>query len=356
MSYPTALAVIAVAQGAFMVLTLILLAVNRARRHVRGRGERLAEGELTGAVQRWQLGAGSVTDVAVALRQMPPEIALEQASLLVAARVPATQRGELATALRRERWVATVLARATSRFWWRRLQAARLLSVVCGSADRELLRRLLADPHPAVLITATTALAAAGDEALVALTVDRLPDHPLVVRLFQFGALREVWPQATRALDERLRPDAAPARLEIWINLAEALGTPEVVARAATLSGHADATVRLAVARALKKYFHPDAERSLRRLLADPDWRVRGQAARGLGAIGAMAAIPDLSAALADPVWWVRFRAGLALAQLGEAGRRALRRARTMPDRYGSEMAQMVSGLSEGGVVELAEG
>ena len=53
--------------------------------------------------------------------------------------------------------------------------------------------------------------------------------------------------------------------------------------------------------------------------------------------------------------WWVRFRSALALAQLGEVGRRALRAARDRPDRFAADMAAMVSGLSDGAVVELAE-
>jgi HEAT repeat protein len=100
---------------------------------------------------------------------------------------------------------------------------------------------------------------------------------------------------------------------------------------------------------------HADAEAVLREMMKDDDWRVRAQAARGLGALGATAAIADLSNALLDRAWWVRFRAALALAQLGEAGRRALRMGRERVDRYAADMASMVSGLSDGAVVELAE-
>ena len=100
---------------------------------------------------------------------------------------------------------------------------------------------------------------------------------------------------------------------------------------------------------------HADSEAALRAMLKDDDWRVRAQAARGLGALGATAAIPELSGALVDRSWWVRFRSALSLAQLGETGRRALRTARERSDRYAADMAKMVSGLSDGAVVELAE-
>jgi hypothetical protein len=51
----------------------------------------------------------------------------------------------------------------------------------------------------------------------------------------------------------------------------------------------------------------------------------------------------------------VRFRCALSLALLGEAGRRALRAARERSDRYAADMAKLVSGLSDGAVIELAE-
>jgi len=93
----------------------------------------------------------------------------------------------------------------------------------------------------------------------------------------------------------------------------------------------------------------------LREMMRDSDWRVRAQAARALGAVGANDAVAELSNGLADRSWWVRFRSALALAQLGEAGRRALRVARERPDRFAADMASMVSGLSDGAVMELAE-
>jgi hypothetical protein len=91
-------------------------------------------------------------------------------------------------------------------------------------------------------------------------------------------------------------------------------------------------------------------------MVADPDWRVRAQAARALGTLADTESVPLLRRALADVNWWVRFRSGLALAQLGEPGRTALRECRTARDRYASDMAAMISGLSSGSIIELSEG
>jgi HEAT repeat protein len=355
LSYTLVLGVIAVAQAGFFVLVVIFLLFNRARQRAHQRRDARIAGEVSEPLHRWLIGAGPLADVARALRVIPAEMALEQSALIVALRIPPVQLEALSRELHDEAWVRTVLGYATSRFWWKRLEAARMLSVVGVSQEHALLGRLLADPHPAVQTAATTCLARSGNEALVASVVDALPRRPVVVRLYQFGALRECWRLTIPVLLEHLRRDAPAHDLEVWINLAEAIGAPECLAPVLALRAHPEAIVRLGVAKALKKYFHPEAEPALLALLADDDWRVRGQAARALGVLVAVRAIPALADALRDRSWWVRFRSGLALAQMGEPGREALRVARDGSDRFAREMAAMISGLSEGGMVELAE-
>jgi hypothetical protein len=355
MSESFVLALIAIAQSAFFVLLVVMLIVNRARRRSRERREAAAATRFAEPLRRWILGTGDVRQVTVALRQMSPRIALRQATVAATSRVAPAQLGELARALRGERWVARVLDRARSRFWWRRLEAARFLSLVAGVGDRTLLRRLLSDPHPAVQAAATRCLARISDPGLVAHVLERLPDRGAVVRLFQAEVLRDVLRHAVPDLLRRLRPDAPAAKLEVWVTIAEVLGDPQGLAAVVPLQGHPDATVRLAVARALGHYFHPDASAALSRLIADTDWRVRVQAARALGAIGGAADVPCLVSAMSDRVWWVRYRAALALAQLGDAGRRALRDVDQLRDPYAREMAAMVEGLPQSALAELAE-
>lgn len=349
------LGVIALSQAVFLGVVVVLLFANRARARRRVAREMVVTSRIANPLHEWLVGQGSLEAVVATLRDIPVELALEQASLIATLRIPPSQHLELARALRGERWVARALAGARSRFWWRRLEAARMLTVVGTGDDHELLERLLTDENPAVQTVATACLARVGDASLVRLVVEQLPERPVVVRLYQFGALRETWRLTTPVLLEVLRRDVPARRLETWINLAGAIASPECLAEILPLHLHADADVRLAVGKALRQYYHPDALPALRHLLDDPDWRVRGQAARGLGALGASDAVPGLARALGDRSWWVRFRAGLALAQLGEPGRDALRAARTMPDRFAREMATMIAGLSEGGVTELAE-
>jgi len=168
--------------------------------------------------------------------------------------------------------------------------------------------------------------------------------------------LKEALPLTAPALMQRLKPDATPRRLKSWIALAEAIATPELFARVGALHSHPDPLIRLAVARALRRHRHPEAEEMVLIALHDHDWRVRAVAARSMGTPGNVSAVPRLAAGLRDVRWWVRFRCGLALAQLGAPGRDALQEAGRDTDRYAGEMATMIGGLSPDSVVELAEG
>lgn len=350
------LVVIAVAQLVFATFLVVLLFANRVRqRRLAVRAADVAQ-RVAEPLNAWLIGAGSAEQVVATLRALSPEQALEQLLMVSSLSVPEEQMNELAALLRREAWTQAMLRHCSSRLWWRRLQAARLLTVIGTGSDRAVVLHLLDDRHPAVQTAATNCLLRCADETMVERLLQDLERRPSVVRLYQFDALRRVWRLTSPVVLRRLAdPRITLGELEVVVNLVEAIGTPELVRAALPLYTHSSANVRLAVARALKKYFHTDSYAAATTLLDDPDWRVRGQAARALGALGSEAAIPRLLQAMSDRSWWVRFRSGLALAQLGERGRAELRRARDLPDRYGSEMARMISGLSDGGLVELSE-
>lgn len=245
---------------------------------------------------------------------------------------------------------------ARSPLWWRRAEAARLSGSVARLGDRELLRRLLDDPHPAVQCAATTSLEPLVDAVIVGELLDRLPERSMAVRLQQSRLLNDALALTTPALLHRLSADASPRRLKSWIALVESIRSPALFARVAQLHSHPDPLIRLSVARALKRYRNPEAEEVLLIALHDHDWRVRAVAARSLGTLGNASAVPRLAVGMRDVRWWVRFRCGLALAQLGDEGRRTLVDARRDADRYAGEMATMISGLSPDSVLELAEG
>ena len=93
----------------------------------------------------------------------------------------------------------------------------------------------------------------------------------------------------------------------VFLFILDSLGSTELLERVATLHNHPDALIRLSVARALRRFAHPDAEEVLLISLRDPDWRVRAVAARSLGALGGASAVPRLAAGMRDVRWRVRF-------------------------------------------------
>jgi len=248
-----------------------------------------------------------------------------------------------------------------SRFWWRRMQAARWLAHSGGAEDRELIARLLRDSHHGVQSAASASLLRYADERLIASVIDTLAIRAAAIRVYQSNVLRQHAELAERLLLDRMRADAPPAKLYSYIFLAQVLKTPACVQRVAGLSIHQNPEVRVAVARALQGTADDDGVIKLVTMLRDPDWRVRAQAARGLGTAPEATSpdervVTELARGLTDSVWWVRFRAGLALASLGEPGRRALEGALARPDRYARDMAAFVYALSPASVAELSEG
>ncbi len=347
--------VIALVQAVFFVLLVALIVVNRLRRRLAGRTQEMGGPAVALAFTRWLLGETDVHAVIATLREAPPGLALEETLAALSRRVPPASRQELVPLLRREPWVRAMLARARNRAWWDRLAAARMLTAAGTELDRELLRRLLSDRHPAVQTAATGAIERIADRTIIEDVLDQLVSRPLVVRQIQMTAVLRAHSITVPALLARLVPGSPPRSLEVWISIAEQSTDPACITAAAALAGHEDAQVRLAVARSLRHFYDPRVLVTLSALLRDEDWRVRAAACRTAGSLGDAAFVGALRPCLADSAWWVRFRGALALAQLGEPGRRVLREARTGDDRFARDMATMVSGLSDGGILELAE-
>ena len=304
----------------------------------------------------WLVVGGAPTALLAAFRALPPGEAVEVFLRVSATTMPAENAAELARALRREDWVVQGLRKAHSRFWWRRMEAGRLLALVGDDGDRQVLQALLRDSSPAVQVVAGGALARFGGAEAAEQMLERLPSRSRFIRLQQTKTLKKQWAIVTPLLERRLAKEGDLDRLLIWIALADALGAVDLFERLRVLRTHPEPQVRFAIALALRNYFHPLAAADLARLLDDDEGRVRARAAQSLGARGAEEAVAPLTRSLDDTDWSVRFRSAVALAQLGETGREALRAARAGLDQYAADMASTVVGLSAGALNELAEG
>lgn len=355
MTYWYVAAVIATSQVA---LALLAAALDYAERS-RARGASASIGgnyEATGSARRLLSGDLGALEVVAALRNASRNDTTQALVWLGMERVRPTERTALAELLHEESWVRQTVDAARSPLWWKRLAAARTLSLVATEHDKSTILALLSDSHPAVQSAATACLGRYADKELLIRVIDGLSSASSAVRLYQLGVLRHYAALAGPMLLDRIRADAPPHKLYAYIHAAAELQDEQCMARVAELSTHPHPEVRVAVARVLRSNSGDTIHVKLLSMLRDPDWRVRAQAARGLSTINDERTAQELARALTDANWWVRFRAGLALAAMGELGRAALTDALSNADRYARDMAMLVIGLSEASVAELSEG
>ncbi|NOT28082.1 MAG: HEAT repeat domain-containing protein [Acidobacteria bacterium] len=342
-------------QAVLVGIFLLALAVLRRRIESRMLKVEAAARALEPVLNDWLVLDTGVERVVEALRRFPPHAAFRGLARLVTRLVTFEQQQALARALRHEPWVQGILRGGRSRFWWRRFDVARLLSVVGGEEDVELIRSLLSDRNPAVRLVAFDAAARLSGPQLIEGALDDLPTRLDAVQAYQFAALARHPRQVAEALLPRFTSDAPVPALIAWIDAAGALAVPEALRRVRDFASHPQPEVRVHVARALRRLVEPDTPGVLLVLLTDHDWRVRGQAARALGALRVMNATDALASAVRDPAWWVRYRSALALAQVGGVARSALLAITTGDDPMARDMSRLVAGLSPAAVVEMSE-
>lgn len=346
------LVVLAAAQIVALAALLIAIFVNRWIRQRRRAGVRPRRAVLDQAMNGWALGEIGPELVARALEALPTPEAVE-ALVGWAGRLRGERWRALAQALDQRPWTARLRAAVRARRWWRRLQAARFLSVAATPADAPLVERLLGDAQPAVHIAAGAALERIATPHLVALVIERMPQMAGPVQAHYASVLRTAHAIVVPLLVERLGrvyDPALPRIVEFAGRLADA-GLREAVT---ALANHPNSEVRVQVARALGDFPHTASVAALRILSTDAAWEVRAQAVRALGRIADPATLPDLVARLGDAVWWVRLRAALALTRLGAGGRDALLAAEIGPQPDARSVARLILGLTPQALTEFA--
>lgn len=346
---------VAFIQVVFLVLLLTFLIVRRAYDLRKRAAFEAGKGELSGPLRAWLVAGAHPDPVVAALRLMPTGTAVGYLALLARQTIPEANREELAIALRGEKWLESAVHQAYSRFWWRRLEAARALSIIAAPRHRDVVLKLFFDGHPAVQVAAAGALPHVADPFVIGRVLDKLDSLPKVVRHYVTAVLQRSRSMVGPALAARIERGSHFAPLAAWIELAEAIADPDTVAASLTRLEHPSVAVRRAIAKALRRSPSLATETALLQLLGDKDPTVRAAAARTIGELGSRIAVPALAQMLSDGVWMVRVRAAVSLAQLGERGRAALRAARAGDDRFARDMATMVTGLTEGAILEMGD-
>ena len=344
--------IVAMLQGTMLAALLLLILTNRRIQRRRRAVRRPRRAALDAAMRGWALGEVGPEPVRRALEALPTDEAVE-ALVEWASRLPGERWPVLARELERRPWAARVRAGATSRKWWKRLQAARFLSVVPTAADTPLLVRLVGDPYPSVHIAAAAALERTADPRVVTAALERVPTLGSPLQAYYAAMLRHAHATVVPLLLERLTRvyDPALPRYAEFAGRLNAAGLREAITAIAT---HRNPEVRVQVARALGGFPHSESVTVLGGLATDAAWEVRAQATRALGRIGDPATRAVLAARLVDAVWWVRLRAAVALMRLGPAGRDALRAAEIGPDPDARYVARLILGSSPRALAEFA--
>ncbi len=355
MSTVVVLGVIAVVQTIFLVMLVAFLLARRVYDRERRIAFTSGREALAQPARDWLVTGGSVQPVVHALGALPAAAVVGYTSYFVRGNVPEEKRAELAIALHDEPWIRSAIAASGSSHWWRRIEAARAISLVGTASDQPAVRRLFEDEQPAVAIAAIACLPRVADAGLVGVVLDRYAALPMMVRHYLDNTLGEMIALVNLELIPRLRSDAPADSLAHWVALAGSLMSAPALNAAARLSSHESDAVRAAVADALRSVPNDATMLKLGILLCDESVIVRERAAASLGFLGSPRALPMLQASMRDSSWIVRRRSALALAQLGEAGRLAVRALTDDPDRYVANIATVVSGLSGGALLELTE-
>lgn len=344
--------IVALIQGAAILLMLAALVLNRwlRKRHRLGVGPRRAA--LDEVIRGWALGQIGPDVVAMELEALPRGDAVG-ALLAWSVRLTGERWQALALELERRPWTARLRAAASAGAWWRRLEAARFLSIAGTGDDAPTIERLLTDPHPAVRIAVAAALGRIADARLVGIVLDRLPSMVGPVQAHYAAVLRRQHAITVPLLAERLGRVYDPG-LPRFVEFAGRLADAALREPITALADHRDPEVRVQVARALGDYPHARSVTVLRTLVTNSAWEVRAQAVRSLGRIADASTLGDLVIRLADAIWWVRLRAALALTRLGTTGRDALLQAEIGAQPEARYVSRLILGLSPQALAEFA--
>ncbi len=234
--------------------------------------------------------------------------------------------------------------RCRSRFWWRRLEGARILTLC--EAGEALMVELFRDPSPLVRTQAAEWAATHPSLRVIHHLLGLLQDPQGLCRFTVQDSLLRIGRPAAEPLRHYLETHTGPDA-ESALAVAAGSVVPSFLGPALTLSRDPDPSVRTRAAALLGALGGQQAADRLGALLADPDPRPRAAAARAMGALGNWRSAPRVAELLRDPAWIVRREAGLALRALGNPGMVLLRRSLRDPDRFAADMARQVMDIPQ---------
>jgi hypothetical protein len=231
-----------------------------------------------------------------------------------------------------------------SRLWWRRLEGARLLTLI--RTGESVVPGLLADPHPWVRAQAAEWAGVHPTAEVIEKLLALLADPSGLCRFTVQDSLIRIGPQAVEPLLKFLNDHTGPV-LEPALEVALSLAEPRFSEPALALCENTSPRVRALAAALLGALGGRESVDVLTTLLDDPVPEVRAAAASSLGKLHHWPAARWLAGALRDQAWIVRREAGLALRAVGSPGLLFLRRSLSDHDPFAADMARQVLDLPE---------
>ena len=227
---------------------------------------------------------------------------------------------------------------SSSRFWFRRVQAARLAHVL-PEQDADIVRHLLRDPSPAVQAAVIESFGTDAIAQYAKLLLERLNHPSQSVRFTAQQALLRGDGRVTDHLREWLLSadgDVAHSGLEVAAHLDD----PRLVVEISRFASSPDPRIRRLVARGTPVGTSPEDLTFFRSLLEDQDPLVRATAMESSTRIDADWLLPQVAKGLTDPSWKVRRAAGEALSKSGALGDLYLRAGLDCQDPYAADMSR----------------
>jgi HEAT repeat protein len=259
----------------------------------------------------------------------------------IAPSLEGAQRAALRALSARLGITAGATRRSQSRWWWRRLYATRVLTLVDGGED--VMPALIRDPHPLVRAQVAEWAALHPDPATLLTLVELLDDQTRIARFSVQDTLLRIGRPTVPVLIERLGT-MGPLGIASGLLVAARLGDPDLLPLALAFADHPMADVRAAAADVLGAIGGEAAVEVLHRSLGDPATEVREAAAHGLGRLEHWPSASVLLPLLSDPTWPVRQEAALALSAMGAPGSLILRTALRGSDRFAADIAAQALG------------
>lgn len=332
----------------FVALITVLAAVVFIRlRRIRQRRERLAANRsIAPVLVRYLSDEIPLSEVIKTLKPLPKD---EAAELLeaYASSIASRLQEDLVALYRGLGLIEFAVRRSRSFIWWRRLEAVRILGMLEGKVEPQILFDRLRDPVPAVRLAAARGLGRSGDPRAVDPLLASLATPAGISRPQIAAILVDLGSAAHPRLRALLRkPPQTRAEARLYATILEVLALSGDT-RSAPYIQYAltdqDHEIRIAAFRAagiLRLTLAPD---DIIMGLEDDRWEVRAQAARTAGRVGLKEMVSHLATRLSDTSWWVRLNAASALRDLGESGLSELSRIATdSNDPFARDMAQRI--------------